>query len=86
MPMPGGEGDRRDGIHAGDQPCHRRASWPVGRHHRHLLRKAGPAEQSRAPLSCFACLRAPDFSLDRPYDCGFLWFDGWCCRRKWTMR
>src|SRR6185312_12482608 len=55
VPAPGGEGGRRDGVHAGDRPRHRRASRPGGRRRRHLLPEAGPAEQSIGPPSRFVC-------------------------------
>ncbi|CAL5096448.1 unnamed protein product [Urochloa decumbens] len=40
VPAPGGEGGRRDGVHAGDRPRHRRAPRPGGRRRRHLLPEA----------------------------------------------
>jgi hypothetical protein len=53
MPASGGEGGRRDGVHAGDRPSHRRAPRPGGRRRRRLLPQAGPDPAETATIFSF---------------------------------
>jgi hypothetical protein len=62
VPAAGGEGGRRDGVHAGDWPGHRPAPRPGRRRRRHLLPQAGPPEFTRRRHLMFGLLR---FSSDQ---------------------